>query len=115
MVGRRRGPVAAVVTIGLAATLAVGCGGDSKTKTITVPVEQGDSVEVWQQRALGEGQKVCTGAKPPERVVFAFAKADKETEVAADAEKQGVPMSAPCSAYGTQAPESSGPTTTAKP
>jgi hypothetical protein len=87
------------LAVGLVVSVAAGCGGDSKTKTIKVPVQPGDSWEVWQQRALSEASEICAGKKPPEQVVFAFAKEDEKTEVAADVAEQKVPASAACSGF----------------
>jgi hypothetical protein len=84
------------MVVGLVVGGAVACGGDSKTRTIKVAVQPGETANDWFYRALEQGQQACTGSKPPERVVFAFEDEDEKTEVAAAVEKEKMPTSANC-------------------
>lgn len=111
---RRRVVLAMICALSAVGLSAAGCGGDSKSKTLTIPVQPGESAEEWQQRALTLGQEACTVKNPPERVVFAVPKADEDTDVAAALLKLQLPTSASCSAYQSGTPEGEGTSTTAK-
>jgi hypothetical protein len=95
------------LAVGLLVSVAAGCGGDSKTKTIKVPVQPGESASEWFSRALEAGNQVCTGKNPPKKVVFSFNDDDAKTEVAADVVKEKVPTSADCSQYQQQQTQTS--------
>lgn len=112
MTGRSRRLASATAVTALLGLTVLACGGDNKTKTIKVPVLQNDTIDQWQQRALDAGLQVCTGKNAPERVVFAFDKADKDTEIAAEVVKQQVPTSANCSAYQSQVTDDGGSSST---